>query len=153
MSDKPATWKKTPLYLTVGDIREPKELMPRVEGMITCQICLMVLQEPQECDKCQNQFCKACVAEWLTRQRSFYKSKECPFRCRDFKQQRSHKFVRQMLAELKFDCPNAGLGCGKLLELTQFEGHERECMYEVERCTAYQHCKVERMRHEVLSHI
>ena len=79
----------------------------------------MLLQDPHECNQCQSQFCNDCAREWLQKQKLLYKSgDECPFRCKKFKQQRSHKFVRELLDEVKFDCPNLDKGCNELLKLT-----------------------------------
>jgi hypothetical protein len=46
--------------------------------------------------------------------------------------------VRELVSEVKFACPN---GCGELLKLAEFKGHQGECLEEVVVCRAYRECK------------
>ena len=120
---KKIIWNKNQLHFTLEDIKSPA-LSPLQVAMVQCQICLMLLQAPTECAACQNQFCEDCVKTWMDKQKQMYKFDECPFRCKPFKQQKSHKFVRELLSELRIECPNTHAGCQELLVLDRVEGHQ-----------------------------
>ena len=35
---------------------------------VTCIICVDIIQNPKQCDKCANVFCEECIDDWLKKQ-------------------------------------------------------------------------------------
>lgn len=46
--------------------REYGKQLEDEDNYFTCCICLKILLEPKECNKCQSAFCKECINEWKT---------------------------------------------------------------------------------------
>jgi len=90
-----------------------KEYYEGIKSMVNCSICLEIIKDPVQCDKCQHCFCSQC-SKLL---------KECPFRC-----QNSH-FIpsilcKQLLSELKIKCQ-----CGEEINYDFLEKHkDEECI-------------------------
>jgi len=87
-----------------------KEYYEGIKGMIYCSICLDIVDDPVQCDKCQHCFCSQCTEQL----------KECPFRCQN------SNFIpsiicKQLLSELKIKCK-----CGKDLNYDLLEKHKIE---------------------------
>ena len=89
-----------------------KEYYEGVKDKINCSICLNIIENPVQCDKCQKFFCSDCIKG----------VKECPFRCKN------NKFIsgllcKQLISELKIKCE-----CGKVIDFDHFQKHkEEEC--------------------------
>ena len=64
-----------------------------------CCICTKIVLDPKECEKCQTLFCKVCIEKWSKEKRY------CPLQCPDAKYVKIHKFVNNILMELRFNCP------------------------------------------------
>ena len=70
--------------------------------MFCCDICIRVVEAPQECSNCNWLYCGGCIGEWLS------KEKTCP-RCRaDFQGAKVNRFVMQTLNSLEFKCDKCG---------------------------------------------
>jgi len=87
-----------------------KEYYNVIKGMIKCSICLDIVKDPVQCDKCQHCFCSRC-SEPLN---------SCPFRCKN------HNFVpsficNQLLSELKIKCK-----CGKEISYDFLKNHKKK---------------------------
>ena len=62
-------------------------------------ICTKIVLDPKECSKCQTLFCKTCIEKWQKEKRY------CPLQCPDAEYVKIHKFVNNILMELRFNCP------------------------------------------------
>ena len=89
-----------------------KEYYEGIKSMINCLVCLNIVKDPVQCDKCQHYFCSGCIKNLNI----------CPLRCRD------NKYIpsiacKQLLSELKIKCK-----CGKEIKYDFFKKHkEDEC--------------------------
>ena len=86
------------------------EFYEGVKYMITCSICLDIIKDPIQCDKCQHCFCSNCAKQL----------KNCPFRCQN------NKFVpsiicKNLLAKLIIRCK-----CGKEIGYDFIKKHKNE---------------------------
>eukprot|EP00347_Sterkiella_histriomuscorum_P005658 403355753 len=132
----------------------PQPLDELKRSMTTCQICFMIVNDPQECKKCQNQFCKDCIQEWIYAQKRKHSQKMCPFRCNTKEFKPSHKFVKEVLSEYKVRCLNHILGCEDLLAIANLKNHlNTECMFDQVYCDKRPKCKEIMMRKDMIDHI
>ena len=46
---------------TISPENLARNYKPHELEMVTCQICLMILENPIECTQCQNPFCQKCI--------------------------------------------------------------------------------------------
>ena len=91
---------------------ENKEYYKGIKPMVNCSICLNIIQDPVQCNKCQHFFCSECVKNLEI----------CPFRCEDNVYTPSLT-CKQLISELKIKCI-----CGKVLLYDFFRKHkEEEC--------------------------
>ena len=89
-----------------------KEYYKGIKPMVNCSICLNIIQDPVQCNKCQHFFCSECVKNL----------KLCPFRCENNVYTPSLA-CKQLISEIKIKCI-----CGKVLEYDFFRKHkEEEC--------------------------
>ena len=91
---------------------ENKEYYKGIKSMVNCSICLYIIEDPVQCNKCQHFFCSKCVKNLNL----------CPFRCEN------NTYIpalvcKQLISELKIKCV-----CGKVLQYDFFRKHkEEEC--------------------------
>jgi len=92
-----------------------REYYEGIKDMIKCTICLDIVKEPVQCNKCQHCFCSLCSREL----------KKCPFRCENSSIISS--FVcNQLLSGLKIKCK-----CGNEIGYDFLKNHkEKECKIE-----------------------
>ena len=87
-----------------------KEYYNGVKEMINCTICLNIIEDPLQCNKCQHFFCSECIKN----------SNKCPFRCTD-NQYISALICKSLLSELKIKCK-----CGKEIKYDFIKKHKNE---------------------------
>ena len=108
---------KEKLEISPDDIYNKNEV-EKMKELLKCPICFNILISPVQCNKCNNCFCKLCIDKY---QDSKIK---CPFRC-EFPLYLENKFVKNVLAILKFKCKN---GCNQIIKYDDLEKHyEEEC--------------------------
>ena len=78
--------------------------MTDFNAFFVCQICLKVILEPRECQKCQTAFCKKCIDTWIA-QCPLENATRCPIRCVGTSFLPIHRFAKQELLTQKFRCP------------------------------------------------
>ena len=89
-----------------------KEYYKGVASLINCSICLNIIEDPLQCDKCQHSFCSKCIKKLL----------KWPFRCEGNKYLPS-LVCKQLLSELKIKCK-----CGQEIGYDFIKRHkEEEC--------------------------
>ena len=74
------------------------DLFNTIKDDVSCTICMLILNNPKQCNKCENLFCYLCIESWLK------KNKSCPYKCKDFIVEDSSRFVKNMLAKIEFTC-------------------------------------------------
>lgn len=85
--------------------------------MLSCPICLGLLNDPVMCDSCQNTFCKKCIEDWEK------KHVCCPFKCQINKFVPINRSLKTILDGLiiKCDC-----GCNQKISLLKFPQHREQ---------------------------
>ncbi|MCQ2820550.1 MAG: hypothetical protein MJ252_25070, partial [archaeon] len=83
------------------------------DEIIICQICLLVLKDPQMCTVCQKSFCKKCIDNW------HQKNHSCPNRCENYSFI-PNRILSNALPKLKFRCKN---GCGIIIKYEEALEH------------------------------
>jgi len=98
---------------------------------IQCVICHDIPLNPKECQNCQNLFCDDCINTWL-------EIKEvCPCFCSEeiFRSRQAHKFIRDLISNLKVKCLNYDSGCREILRFESLLNHEKNhCLFRKVNC-------------------
>lgn len=82
--------------------------------MLTCPICLGLLNDPIMCEECQNTFCRNCLNNWEK------KNISCPFKCSNIKFVPINRSLKIILAQLILNCD---CGCDKKVSLLEYPKH------------------------------
>ncbi len=89
-----------------------QEYYKGIKSMVNCPICLNIIEDPVQCDKCQHYFCSECIKQL----------NKCPFRCENNSYIPSLN-CKNLLSELKIKCK-----CGKEFGYDFIKKHkEEEC--------------------------
>ena len=98
-------------YLIEDDIIN-KDYLENIRDMVTCIICLNIIDDPVQCDTCQHSFCLDCIT----------KLGKCPMGCQDYKFVNS-EICKELLSGLKIKCE-----CGNEINYDNIKKHkEEEC--------------------------
>ena len=87
-----------------------KEYYNGIKNMINCSICLNIIEDPLQCNKCQKFFCSKCIKN----------TNNCPFRCIN-NEYVSSLTCKALLSELKIKCK-----CGKEFKYDFIKKHKNE---------------------------
>lgn len=112
---------------------------------LVCSICLCVLEDPVECKSCETNFCKECIDLWKS------KNNLCPNKCQ-LSLQKSHRFLRSVLDNLKLKCSNTSFGCDQIITIERLKIHEtQQCLYRRVQC-CYPECREYFLHSEINGH-
>lgn len=95
--------------------------------LITCRICLEILNNPFECEKCGSLFCEECISKWLKINSS------CPMRCPNLKINKASVNTRKILSIIQLKCIN-NPECNFVSNYWSTLEHEKNCEYQKIRC-------------------
>ena len=98
---------------------------------LQCVICNEIPLNPKECSNCQNLFCDDCIKTWLELKNV------CPCFCSEapFHSNQAHKFIRDIINNLKVKCPNFELGCVESIRYESLPNHiKNHCLYRKVKC-------------------
>ena len=70
-----------------------KEYYEGIKDIVTCLICLDIVLDPVQCDKCQHCFCSKCIQN----------CKQCPLRCNNSNFTPAF-LCKKLLSEIEFKC-------------------------------------------------
>ena len=87
-----------------------KEYYEGIKDIIICSICLDIVYNPLQCDKCQHCFCSKCIQ----------KCKRCPFRCINNNYNTAF-LCKKLLSEIKIKC-----ACGEIIKYDIILKHKIE---------------------------
>ncbi|ORX52203.1 hypothetical protein BCR36DRAFT_325010 [Piromyces finnis] len=107
---KPMNIDNELLHVEEKDIKN-KEYYEGIKDLVNCSICLEIIRQPVQCDKCQHCFCAECV-KGLT---------DCPYRCKNNKFSTSY-ICNNLLSRLIIECE-----CGKEVNYDFIKKHKKEC--------------------------
>ena len=92
-----------------------KDYYEGIKNMITCSICSSIIQNPVQCNKCQNFFCKKCLDNWLI------KGTLCPFKCQENEYIPS-RVCKNLISQIKIRC-----NCGIEMLYDKYIEHKENC--------------------------
>ncbi len=93
------------------------EFVEELQDELMCSICTKVLNEPQMVNCCEQRFCKNCLTEWMT------KNKTCPH-CRNTKFAYMHSMRQEdRISKLLVYCANKVHGCKSTLKISEYQHH------------------------------
>lgn len=98
---------------------------------IQCVICHDIPLCPKECQNCQNLFCNDCITSWLEIKNV------CPCFCSDeeLKMRVAHKFIRDIISNLRVKCVNYDFGCKEYIRFENLSSHEeKSCLFRKTSC-------------------
>ena len=98
-----------------------------------CQICSLIVRDPQECQNCNSLFCQDCLELWS--QQHEYRPKKCQGVDGTGKMRvaKVNRYVLTDLQDLKFKCKMQDCGYkGKYLNMLE---HMGTCQFQVNPCT------------------
>ena len=98
-------------YITDDCIIEDNKYS-EIKDLIKCPLCSQIFKEPIKCKKCQNNYCKACIDNWLK------KVNICPGNCINPVYVQSIDKIN-MLSLLIFRCKN----CKEEIKYNDVESH------------------------------
>ena len=85
--------------------------------LLTCSICLGLLNDPVMCESCQNSFCRNCIDSWLERNNT------CPMKCKKISFIEVNRTLKTLLEMVLIQC-----ACGTKVSLLKYPDHKVECM-------------------------
>ena len=82
---------------------EERQLLPEhctveLDGYFSCEICLCVVNDPSECNECNQLVCEVCIKGWLKAHRN------CPTCRKSYAKRKLNRFVKQDLDQFEFKC-------------------------------------------------
>ena len=96
-------------YLIEDDIIN-KDYLENIRDMVTCIICLNIIEDPVQCDMCQHCFCLDCIN----------KLGKCPMGCQNYKFISSY-ICNELLSGIKIKCE-----CGNEINYDNIKKHKDE---------------------------
>jgi hypothetical protein len=104
------------MYIDIESIQN-KDQFELIKENVVCSICQGLIYHPQQCQKCEHNFCNDCIKLWLRNHNT------CPFRCQNptFKESR---LMKNLLEKLNFKCP---LGCDDIINYDDIDKHKQVC--------------------------
>ena len=89
-----------------------KDYLENIRDMVTCVICLNIVEEPLQCEICKHSFCSECIEKFG----------KCPMGCEIYKFVPS-QFCLELLSGIKIKCE-----CGNEINYKDIKKHmEEEC--------------------------
>jgi hypothetical protein len=87
-----------------------KEYYEGIKDIITCLICLDIVSDPVQCDKCQHCFCSKCIQKCM----------KCPLRCNNSIFTPAF-LCKKLMSEIEIKC-----NCGEKLKYDNILKHKAE---------------------------
>ena len=118
--------------------------MDLINKFFICGICKNILNNPKQCNSCEEIFCEECL-------NSFYKNNTyCINSCTDIKILKPHITVINFLEKLKFNCI---FNCGEIIPYNEVDKHlTKDCTKMLTTCK-FLNCKFVGTSEEINKHI
>ena len=101
------------------------QIFETIRDIATCVFCTGIVINAKQCNKCENCFCKDCIAKWKE------KSNDCPFKCGEIVIGEPSRVVKNILNRITFKCPKH---CRKEINYEELVQHVEECTNKVITC-------------------
>ena len=92
-----------------------KEFYEGIKDVINCMICSCIIEDPIQCNKCQNLFCRKCIDDWTN------KKKICPLDCTNNKFISAH-LCKSLISQIIIQCK-----CGEKISYVKYKKHQLVC--------------------------
>lgn len=114
------------MYVDVSEVSN-QDHYEAIKDYASCPICTGIVIDAEQCEKCENCFCKACITKWTQQSRT------CPM-CKDrhFRSKEASRIVKNMLCKLTFNCPNGN--CDNKVPYEELLTHDKKCLTETVCC-------------------
>mmetsp|Transcript_8497 Transcript_8497/g.14290 ORF Transcript_8497/g.14290 Transcript_8497/m.14290 type:complete len:252 (+) Transcript_8497:19-774(+) len=153
--------KLSPRMIATGFMVEDQKLVKatdcgdQMESHFVCQICLKVVNDPVECNKCSTAVCRGCV----DLMKGLNGGSKCPFKCQNMEFVELHRYAKVKLGEILFVCPMYERGCRQDVEdsaqiglpYSKAMSHQKVCKFRKVYCQL--HCGAKVYNHEVEEHL
>ena len=116
---------------------EQEKIIATLKKFLQCKICMNILNNPYDCQCCNQTFCKDCISNYIKT------NNKCPYEEFYHNNSNSKKTIISRLNNLKsssanftnvlnilrFHCQYKKNGCNKILCLEEVTQHEKKCRY------------------------
>ena len=116
---------------------EREKIITTLTKFLQCKICMNILNNPYDCQCCNQTFCKDCISNYIKT------NKKCPYEDFYSNNSNSNKTIisrlnnlksssanfSNVLNSLRFQCQFKKNGCDKILCLEEITQHEKKCRY------------------------
>lgn len=105
------------------------------EKEVLCKVCESILDDPRECKRCNNFFCKKCTVRFKSERGGI-----CMCGKQFSESDSPHRIIFSLLKKYKFRCVRFSHGCQAKICYENLNSHDQNCEYREIRCE-YQHCQ------------
>ena len=116
-----------------------KDYLQSLGEFYKCSICSKIMVNPTDCESCGHSFCNECIS----------KSK-CPFGCEKKSFKPASMGIRNLLNNLKFNCPNKG--CNETILYIDVKTHDNICPFQKMICPNKE-CEDQLLKKDLENHI
>ena len=116
-----------------------KDYLQSLGEFYKCSICSKIMVNPTDCESCGHSFCNECIS----------KSK-CPFGCEKKSFKPASMGIRNLLNNLKFNCPNEG--CNETILYIDVKTHDNICPFQKMICPNKE-CEEQLLKKDLENHI
>ena len=110
------------------DLIVNKDILKDID--VICKICKGILNNPVQCSKCENSFCKNCIENYQLNE----KEKKCLFNCENAEFNKPIK-INNLLVDLKFTCKK---GCNDIIPYSELNNHyTKKCTKRIDYKSKY----------------
>ena len=116
-----------------------KDYLSSLNDVHKCNICFKIMDNPTDCENCGHSFCYDCI-----------NNLKCPFGCENKQLKPSSMVIKNILSNLKFNCPNSG--CDEVIEYQDVKRHDSTCPFQKIVCPN-NGCNKKLLRKDLESHV
>lgn len=98
-----------------------KDLLNSLGKILKCPLCVNILYNPYDCDKCGNSFCLDCISNY-----------KCPFNCENSKIKQCSQGIKYLLSSLLLKCEYPE--CNDEIPYNNIAVHDSNCEYKIINC-------------------
>lgn len=104
------------------------------KSSITCSICYDLLENPIQCNSCNNLFCETCINEYINTKDKYRRIYYCPL-CRNKKNNfcensKINEIIEDIKKSTKRKCPK----CKSIIDQNIFKAHINGCWHKCKLC-------------------
>jgi len=116
-----------------------KDYLLSLGDFYKCSICSKIMVNPTDCENCGHSFCNECISK-----------SNCPFGCEKKSFKPASMGIRNLLNNLKFNCPNEG--CKEIISYIDVKTHDNICPFQKMICPNKE-CNEQLLKKDLENHI